>query len=636
MLKIRNLLFFSVIIFVFMAISVIAKNESATNANANLATSKVTSAPVGKTAGQSRRTGADPVDDRVELREYLFTDTNEMLPYAVFVSSKVDKDKKAPLVLALHGFSGNHGTFMRSQCVEEAEKNGYILVGAMGYSPSGSFGMNFSMGGRGRRSAASTPSFGSQAPAQDTQAGTPAGPGGAMPGGRGMMTRGRGMGMSQIGGTKETDSAKVAELSEKDAMNVLEMARKEFNVDDNRIYLMGHSLGGGGALHMGEKYADIWAGVAGLAPAAFGFTWTEESKLKNVPLFITVGDADTLVTGSKQLYDQLKELDFKVEYKSMPGLDHGGIIGGSMPDVFKFFNEHSKPETNAVSAIEVSAHQPVIPWGSTIDPLAQMRESEQFAKSIAAPDSPQWQAKGDQRRNYTFHGTGATIPYRVYVPNAWDGKSKLPLVMMLHGGGSNENMYLDQNNKQLLKLAEDHGYILVSPLGYSPTGAYGTCLRLPAVFGQPEAAKQMMASLTPERVRSLELSEKDVINVLEIVLNEYPVDRSAMFLTGHSMGSGGTWYLGAKYSQYWAAIAPMSGPFVDEASYSWDNIRKMPIFMTEGTGATPSLAGSHKMQDWMKEQGFRLDYKEVNADHGGMLLLVLPDVFDFFDRCRAK
>ena len=95
----------------------------------------------GAGAGQQRRIGMDPVDDRVQLREYLFKDTDETLPYAVFVSTKVTKDKKAPLVLALHGFSGNHGTFMRTQCVDEAEKNGYILVGAMGYSPSGSFGM---------------------------------------------------------------------------------------------------------------------------------------------------------------------------------------------------------------------------------------------------------------------------------------------------------------------------------------------------------------------------------------------------------------------------------------------------------------------------------------------------------------
>ena len=150
------------------------------------------------------------------------------------------------------------------------------------------------------------------------------------------------MGMREPGGTKETDRAKVAELSEKDAMNVLAMVRKEFNVDDTRIYLTGHSMGGGGALHMGEKYSTIWAAVAGLAPAAFGFQWNADQKLKNVPLLVIVGDQDRLVTGSQQLADQLKSLNFKVEYKSLPGLDHGGIIGGSMPDVFNFFNQHTK------------------------------------------------------------------------------------------------------------------------------------------------------------------------------------------------------------------------------------------------------------------------------------------------------
>jgi hypothetical protein len=124
-------------------------------ASANLASSKVTSPPVARTAGQSRRTGGDPVDDRVELRTYHFTNTDEDLPYAVFVSSKVTKNKKAPLVLALHGFGGNHGTFMRTGCVDEAEKNGYILIGAMGYSPSAPFGATMSGFGPGqtRRSA---------------------------------------------------------------------------------------------------------------------------------------------------------------------------------------------------------------------------------------------------------------------------------------------------------------------------------------------------------------------------------------------------------------------------------------------------------------------------------------------------
>jgi predicted peptidase len=56
----------------------------------------------------------------VEIREYGFKETGENMPYAVFVSSKITKGQKAPLVLALHGYLGNYGTFMRSGCVEEA------------------------------------------------------------------------------------------------------------------------------------------------------------------------------------------------------------------------------------------------------------------------------------------------------------------------------------------------------------------------------------------------------------------------------------------------------------------------------------------------------------------------------------
>jgi predicted esterase len=324
MLRTKKLLSVSVITGISLVTLIAAPNISADSAGDNLATSKVTSPPVAKTAGESRRTGMDPVDDRVELREYLFTDTGEMLPYAVFVSSKIKKGEKAPLVLALHGFSGNHGTFMRRQCVEEAEKNGYIMIGAMGYSPTGPFGMQMRMPG--------PPKSKVEVPGANTDPS-------AKPKPKPFMYMG-----GDVGGKKEKNPAKVTELSEKDTMNVLQMALKEFNIDKNRIYLMGHSMGGGGALHIGEKYSDIWAAVAGVAPAAFGFQWSKDQKLKDVPLLIIVGEDDTLVKGSEQLADQLKGLDFKVEFKSLPGLDHGEIIGGSMPDVFNFFNRHTKSE----------------------------------------------------------------------------------------------------------------------------------------------------------------------------------------------------------------------------------------------------------------------------------------------------
>src|SRR6185436_271206 len=113
--------------------------------------------------------------------------------------------------------------------------------------------------------------------------------------------------------------------------------------------------------------------------------------------------------------------------------------------------------------------------------------------------------------------------------------------------------------------------------------------RLPTVFGASDtgAAQRAAAEADPERVKTLEYSEKDVINVIEIVANEYPINRKAMFLMGHSMGSGGTWYLGGKYNMYWAGFAPLSGPFVEEKNYPWDRIRKMAIFITEGTEGTP-------------------------------------------------
>ena len=47
--------------------------------------------------------------------------------------------------------------------------------------------------------------------------------------------------------------ANLGELSEKDVMNVLALVRKEYSIDDKRIYLIGHSMGGGGTWHLGHE-----------------------------------------------------------------------------------------------------------------------------------------------------------------------------------------------------------------------------------------------------------------------------------------------------------------------------------------------------------------------------------------------
>jgi predicted peptidase len=244
-------------------------------------------------------------------------------------------------------------------------------------------------------------------------------------------------------------------------------------------------------------------------------------------------------------------------------------------------------------------------------------------------------ATGDHHRTYIFTPTGEEIPYRLYVPTDWNGEDSLPIVLFLHGAGANENSYMDMNDGQLTTLAEAHDYIVVSPLGHTAMGAYGNPLRLPAVFGESEVAEQQRAAVTPERQRILTLSELEVMTVLEKVTEEYGADRTRTYLAGHSMGSGGAWHIAARYPERWRAVAPLSGPFIDRETYPFDLIRDLPVFITEGTGAEPSLVGSRALRDWMSaDGGFTFEYMEVDGNHGTMIPMVLPSIFDFFDRNR--
>jgi poly(3-hydroxybutyrate) depolymerase len=256
-----------------------------------------------------------------------------------------------------------------------------------------------------------------------------------------------------------------------------------------------------------------------------------------------------------------------------------------------------------------------------------------FSCSVWAQPVPE---SGDHDSEYLFAPTGQQMPYRIYVPTSWDRERSLPILLFLHGAGANERTYLDMADSLLPKLAEQHGYIVVSPLGFTPLGAYGNPLRLPAVFGESEAAEAQRAAVTIQRQRELDLSELEIITALELVTEQYGADRSRTFLAGHSMGSGGVWHLAARYPERWRAIAPMSGPFVDERSYPFDRIRDLPIFMTEGTAAEPSLEGSRAMARFMRAGDFMFDYLEVDGNHGSMVPMVWPRVFEFFDEVSAS
>jgi poly(3-hydroxybutyrate) depolymerase len=233
-------------------------------------------------------------DARVQHRTYHFSDTNEELPYAVFVSSKVTADKPAPLIINLHGLGVGAGFMLKGKLLDLAEEQGYIVAGPQGYNVGGWYG---------------TPVI--------TRDNTPATP------------------------------ANLSELSEKDVLNVLAMMRAEFNVDASRTYLLGHSMGGAGTLHLGVKHAQNWAAIAAIAPAAFRLDPASLAAVQDtMPVMVVHGDADTIVpTDVGRRWAEYMQANVKTQqHIEVKGADHGSVIDQAMADIFAWFAAHPKAE----------------------------------------------------------------------------------------------------------------------------------------------------------------------------------------------------------------------------------------------------------------------------------------------------
>ena len=278
-------------------------------------------------AGAKGKGGGFAQDPRAQTRTYRFEDTNEDLPYSVYVSSKVKKDQKAPLIVTLHGLGAPQTIMMGAAAIDLAEEGGYVLVAPMGYNTSGWYGSPAFAPGAGKGNGKGAP---------DGAKGAPATKG---PGGDAAKAKGG------FGGGNQPENLR--ELSEKDTMNVIAMVRKEFNIDDKRMYIMGHSMGGAGALFLGSKYANMFAAVGAEAPAAFWQTRKETlqpMKDAGVPVMIVHGDIDEVVnvSNSHGWVDAMKDLNMQYEYVEQPGITHGPVIQSGLKPIYEFFAKHKK------------------------------------------------------------------------------------------------------------------------------------------------------------------------------------------------------------------------------------------------------------------------------------------------------
>jgi poly(3-hydroxybutyrate) depolymerase len=256
---------------------------------------------------------------------------------------------------------------------------------------------------------------------------------------------------------------------------------------------------------------------------------------------------------------------------------------------------------------------------STFDPAKDFADALAADTAVKAGKNPFAGKTGDFKRHYLLETANEIMPYRMYVPTTYSSTKAFPLIIALHGLGGTESSFFDGYDKQFPVLAEKHGYIVAAPLGYRVDGGYGWGL------GNPPA--------DPVARRDQDFSEQDVMRVLELAKKQYNIDESRIYLTGHSLGAIGTWKIGPKYPNIWAAMAPFSG---SGAPDTLAVVKHIPEFVVHGDDdRTVNVRGSRVMVAKMKELGIDVTYVEVpGGSHGGVVAPNLPALFDFFDHHR--
>lgn len=181
-------------------------------------------------------------------------------------------------------------------------------------------------------------------------------------------------------------------------------------------------------------------------------------------------------------------------------------------------------------------------------------------------------------------------PYTVYIPESLSGPGPWPLAVMLHGTSTHHDSYLIQgkyNGDKLMAAAEKHRTIILCPEGRGATEWWG-------------------------------IAENDVFAALHHFRTRVPVDSSRIWLTGHSMGGGGTAYLALRYPDVFAAAAPMVGtPHRPLA----ENARHTPFYFLVGSEEyAPRLLAIGDLATRMESFGFQPRFDLIpGADHSSFV-----------------
>lgn len=143
-------------------------------------------------------------------------------------------------------------------------------------------------------------------------------------------------------------------------MEIIDWAEKNYNIDSNRIYVLGMSLGGYGTIDLAATYPDR---IAAAIAICGGGTSKNLGNLNDVPLWIVHGTADRAVSISQsdKVVEQIKKVDNntpRLIYDRVPGMNHSQPARMFyMPDIYDWLFAHSlsDPQRKVTDAIDINS-----------------------------------------------------------------------------------------------------------------------------------------------------------------------------------------------------------------------------------------------------------------------------------------
>jgi predicted peptidase len=203
--------------------------------------------------------------------------------------------------------------------------------------------------------------------------------------------------------------------------------------------------------------------------------------------------------------------------------------------------------------------------------------------------------------------TDSSLKYLLYLPSDYAKQKQWPLIVYLHGGS------LRGDDLEMLKR-------------YGLAALLDKQVSIPFVVASPQCPSG----------KAWVDEEAAVLELIDHVTRTYGVDPDRVYLTGHSLGGRGTWFLASRHPEKFAAIVPMAdGP----SDLAWVTpLKQIPVWTFHGTkDDLAPFENTEKFAKALKDAGGQVKFTPLpDRDHFILDMYENKEIYDWLLMHKRK